>query len=254
MERTWVLITIKSKQELAFMREAGRIVALTFDELSRVIEPGITTGELNQLAEDFILARGGRPAFKGLYGFPASICTSVNEEVVHGIPGLRKLDNGDIISIDIGVEINGYYGDGAVTFAVGVIDEEAKRLLQATKEALYAGIAKACGGCRLSDISHAIQTYVERRGYSVVRDYVGHGIGRSMHEEPQVPNFGKPGRGPRLRNRMTLAIEPMINMGTHEVYVRADNWTVVTKDGRLSAHYEHTLAITDGEPEILTRV
>lgn len=248
------MITIKSKQELAFMREAGRIVALTFDELSRVIEPGITTGELNQLAEDFILARGGRPAFKGLYGFPASICTSVNEEVVHGIPGLRKLDNGDIISIDIGVEINGYYGDGAVTFAVGVIDEEAKRLLQATKEALYAGIAKACGGCRLSDISHAIQTYVERRGYSVVRDYVGHGIGRSMHEEPQVPNFGKPGRGPRLRNRMTLAIEPMINMGTHEVYVRADNWTVVTKDGRLSAHYEHTLAITDGEPEILTRV
>ena len=236
------------------MREAGRIVALTFDELSRVIEPGITTGELNQLAEDFILARGGRPAFKGLYGFPASICTSVNEEVVHGIPGLRKLDNGDIISIDIGVEINGYYGDGAVTFAVGVIDEEAKRLLQATKEALYAGIAKACGGCRLSDISHAIQTYVERRGYSVVRDYVGHGIGRSMHEEPQVPNFGKPGRGPRLRNRMTLAIEPMINMGTHEVYIRADNWTVVTKDGRLSAHYEHTLAITDGEPEILTRV
>jgi len=248
------LITVKSKQELAYMREAGRIVALTFAQIGKVIKPGVTTGELNRLAEDFILARGGRPAFKGLYGFPASICTSVNEEVVHGIPGLRKLDNGDIISIDIGVEINGYYGDGAVTFAVGEIGEEAARLLRVTEEALYAGIAKARAGYRLSDISHAIQAYVESRGYSVVRDYVGHGIGRSMHEEPQVPNFGRPGRGPRLRAGMTLAIEPMINAGTHEVHVCADNWTVVTKDARLSAHFEHTVAITDGEAEILTRL
>lgn len=248
------MITVKSKQELAYMREAGRIVALTFAELGKVIKPGITTGELNALAENFILARGGRPAFKGLYGFPASICTSVNEEVVHGIPGLRKLLNGDIISIDIGVEINGYFGDGAVTFAVGEISTEAKRLLQVTEGALYAGIARACLGYRLSDISHAIQAYAENHGYNVVRDYVGHGIGRNMHEEPQVPNFGRPGRGPRLRTGMTLAIEPMINMGTHEVCLLPDNWTVVTKDAGLSAHFEHTVAITNGEPEILTRL
>ncbi len=248
------MITIKSKQELAYMREAGRIVALAFAELKKAIEPGVTTGELDRLAQDFILAQGGRPAFLGLYGFPASICTSVNEEVVHGIPGLRKLENGDIISIDIGVEINGYFGDGAVTFPVGEISAEAKRLLQVTEEALYAGIARARVGYRLSDISHAIQEYVESRGFSVVRDYVGHGIGKSMHEEPQVPNFGRPGRGPRLRPGMTLAIEPMINAGTHEVCLCADNWTVVTKDAKLSAHFEHTVAVTDGEPEILTRV
>jgi len=253
-EMTEGLITVKSKQELACMREAGRIVALTFAELGKVIRPGVSTGELNRLAEEFIFARGGRPAFKGLYGFPASICTSVNEEVVHGIPGLRKLENGDIISIDIGVEINGYYGDGAVTFPVGNISEKAQRLLKVTEEALYAGIARARPGNRLSDISNAIQTYVENYGYSAVRDYVGHGIGRSMHEEPQVPNFGRPGRGPRLRSGMTLAIEPMINVGTHEVRVCADNWTVVTKDAGLSAHFEHTVAITEAEPEILTRL
>jgi methionyl aminopeptidase len=246
------LISIKSNQELAFMREAGRIVALTFAELSKVIRPGITTGELDRLAEEYILASGGKPAFKGLYGFPASICTSLNEEVVHGIPGLRKLENGDIISIDIGVEINGYFSDSAVTFEVGEVREEAKKLLQVTREALYAGIAVAREGYRLSDISHNIQKYAESRGYSVVRDYVGHGIGRDMHEEPQVPNYGKPGRGPRLRKGMTLALEPMINIGTHEVEVREDKWTVVTKDSKLSAHFEHTVAITDREPEILT--
>ncbi|MGB9904290.1 MAG: type I methionyl aminopeptidase [Desulfotomaculales bacterium] len=247
------MITVKSKQELAYMREAGRIAALTFAELGRAIAPGVTTGELDRLAEDFIRAKGGRPAFKGLYGFPASICASVNEEVVHGIPGLRRLENGDIISIDIGVEINGYYGDAAVTFPVGEIGEEAKRLLKVTEEALYAGIAMARAGRRLSDISHAVQSYVESRGFSVVRDYVGHGIGKSMHEDPQVPNFGPPGRGPRLAPGMTLAIEPMINAGTHEVIVLADRWTVVTKDGKLSAHFEHTVAVTGGEPEILTR-
>lgn len=247
------MITVKSKQELAYMREAGRIAALAFAELGRVIAPGVTTGELNRLADDFIRARGGRPAFLGLYGFPASICASVNEEVVHGIPGLRRLENGDIISIDIGVEVNGYYGDAAVTFPVGKAGEEAQRLLRVTEEALYAGIAKARAGRRLSDISHAVQAYVESRGYSVVRDYVGHGIGRSMHEDPQVPNYGPPGRGPRLAPGMTLAIEPMINAGTYEVRVLADGWTVVTKDGKLSAHFEHTVAVTDGDPEILTR-
>lgn len=235
------------------MRDAGRIVAGVLQELAKAIKPGVTTGELNRLAEDFILARGARPAFKGLYGFPASICTSVNEQVVHGIPGPRELLNGDIVSIDVGVELNGYFGDGAATFPVGEISPEARKLLAVTEQSLYEGIRFARQGNRLSDISHAIQSYVEKHGFSVVRDYVGHGIGRSMHEEPQVPNFGRPGRGPRLRAGMTLAIEPMVNAGTHEVCVLEDNWTVVTRDARLSAHFEHTVAITDGEPEILTR-
>lgn len=236
------------------MRDAGRIVAGVLQELAKAIKPGVTTGELNRLAEDFILARGARPAFKGLYGFPASICTSVNEQVVHGIPGLRELLNGDIVSIDVGVEINGYFGDGAATFPVGEISPEAQKLLTVTEQSLYEGIRFARQGNRLSDISHAIQSFVEKHGFSVVRDYVGHGIGRSMHEEPQVPNFGRPGRGPRLRAGMTLAIEPMVNAGTHEVCVLEDNWTVVTKDAKLSAHFEHTVAITDDEPEILTRL
>ncbi len=247
------LITIKSQRELRYMRDAGRIVAGVLQELAKAIKPGVTTGELNRLAEDFILARGARPAFKGLYGFPASICTSVNEQVVHGIPGPRELLNGDIVSIDVGVELNGYFGDGAATFPVGEISPEARKLLAVTEQSLYEGIRFARQGNRLSDISHAIQSYVEKHGFSVVRDYVGHGIGRSMHEEPQVPNFGRPGRGPRLRAGMTLAIEPMVNAGTHEVCVLEDNWTVVTRDARLSAHFEHTVAITDGEPEILTR-
>lgn len=235
------------------MRDAGRIVAGVLQELAKAIKPGVTTGELNRLAEDFILARGARPAFKGLYGFPASICTSVNEQVVHGIPGPRELLNGDIVSIDVGVELNGYFGDGAATFPVGEVSPEAQKLLEVTEQSLYEGIRFARQGNRLSDISHAIQSYVEKHGFSVVRDYVGHGIGRSMHEEPQVPNFGRPGRGPRLRAGMTLAIEPMVNAGTHEVRVLEDNWTVVTRDAGLSAHFEHTVAITDGEPEILTR-
>ncbi|WP_027718575.1 type I methionyl aminopeptidase [Desulfovirgula thermocuniculi] len=247
------MITIKSQRELRYMRDAGRIVAGVLQELAKAIKPGVTTGELNRLAEDFILARGARPAFKGLYGFPASICTSVNEQVVHGIPGPRELLNGDIVSIDVGVELNGYFGDGAATFPVGEISPEARKLLAVTEQSLYEGIRFARQGNRLSDISHAIQSYVEKHGFSVVRDYVGHGIGRSMHEEPQVPNFGRPGRGPRLRAGMTLAIEPMVNAGTHEVCVLEDNWTVVTRDARLSAHFEHTVAITDGEPEILTR-
>ncbi|HAG10588.1 MAG TPA: type I methionyl aminopeptidase [Desulfotomaculum sp.] len=248
------MITIKSKRELAYMRDAGRVVAGTFTELTKLIKPGVTTAELAYAAEEFIISHGAKPAFKGLYGFPACICVSINEEVVHGIPGLRKLKDGDIISIDIGTEINGYYGDGAHSFPVGNVTEKALRLLKITEESLCEGIRKAREGNRLSDISNAIQTHVEKNGYSVVRDYVGHGIGKSMHEEPQVPNYGQPNRGPRLKAGMALAIEPMVNIGTHEVYTLADNWTVITKDAELSAHFEHTVAITEGEPEILTRL
>lgn len=248
------MITCKSRRELSYMRDAGRIVAGALSELAKAVRPGVTTGELDRLAEEFIIKNGARPAFKGLYGFPATICASVNEEVVHGIPGFKKLENGDIIGIDIGVELNGYYGDSAVTLPVGEVSPEVEKLLRVTEESLYVGIAQAREGNRLSDISHAIQTYVESHGFSVVRDFVGHGIGRSMHEEPQVPNFGKPGRGPRLKAGMTLAIEPMVNMGSYEVKTLPDNWTVVTLDGSLSAHFEHTVAVTDGEPEILTRL
>ncbi|MCL6612208.1 MAG: type I methionyl aminopeptidase [Peptococcaceae bacterium] len=248
------MITLKTEKELVYMRDAGRVVAGALEELAGAIKPGVATAELDRLAENFILAKGARPAFKGLYGFPATICASANEQVVHGIPSLRVLESGDIISIDIGAEINGYFGDSAATFPVGEVDEETKRLLKVTEESLYLGIAQAVEGNRLSDISHAVQTHVEKNGFSVVRDYVGHGIGRSMHEEPQVPNFGRPGRGPRLKAGMTLAIEPMVNMGTYEVQTLPDNWTVVTKDMKKSAHFEHTVAITDGKPEILTRL
>ncbi len=248
------MITLKSEKELAYMRDAGRVVAGAHRELAKAVKPGVTTAELDRLAEEFIIAQGARPAFKGLYGFPATICVSPNEQVVHGIPGLRVLENGDIISIDIGSEINGYFGDSAVTLPVGEISSEAARLLAVTESSLFKGIEEARDGNRLSDISHAIQKHVEAHGFSVVRDYVGHGIGSNMHEEPQVPNFGRPGRGPRLKAGMTLAIEPMVNMGTHEVTTLLDNWTVVTRDRKLSAHFEHTIAITDKEPEILTRL
>ncbi len=248
------MIVCKSDRELSYMRDAGRIVAETHKELEKAVQPGITTKELDRIAEDYILAKNARPAFKNYHGYPSSICSSVNEEVVHGIPSLRKLENGDIISIDIGTEINGYYGDSAVTLPVGDISSEAHNLLRTTEEALWAGINKAMNGNRLSDISHSIQVYVEDRSYSVVRDYVGHGIGSQMHEDPQVPNFGGPGHGPRLRPGMTLAIEPMVNQGTHEVVTLGDKWTVVTKDRKLSAHFEHSIAITEKEPEILTKL
>lgn len=248
------MIVLKSERELEYMRDAGKIVAETHREVSKAVAPGVTTGELDRIAENYIRSKGARPSFKGYHGFPASICASVNEEVVHGIPGLRKLKDGDIISIDIGAEINGYHGDAAVTLPVGEIDEEIQRLLTVTEEALYKGISQAVIGNRLSDISHAIQKHVEDNGFSVVRDYVGHGVGRQMHEEPQVPNFGMPGRGPRLRPGMTLAIEPMVNMGTHEVITLSDNWTVITKDKKPSAHFEHSIAITDDGPEILTKL
>ncbi|AOY75083.1 type I methionyl aminopeptidase [Clostridium formicaceticum] len=246
------MIYMKSRQEIEIMRRAGKIVAETHELLKEAIKPGVTTKELDVMAEDHIRKRGATPAFKGYGGFPASICTSINHEVVHGIPGLKRLEDGDIISIDIGALYEGYYGDAAKTHAVGNVSEEAEKLIKITRESFYEGMKYAFEGNRLSDISHAIQAYVEKEGFSVVRNYVGHGIGTKMHEEPQVPNYGPPGKGPRLQSGMVLAIEPMINAGTYEVKVLSDGWTVITLDGKYSAHYEHTIAITNGEPEILT--
>ncbi|MGI6091773.1 MAG: type I methionyl aminopeptidase [Veillonellaceae bacterium] len=248
------MIILKSDREISYMRDAGKIVAETLAELKKAVKPEVTTLELDRIAEEYITKRGAVPTFKGYNGFPGSICASVNEEVVHGIPGLRKLKNGDNVSIDVGALINGYNGDAAITVGVGQIDDEVQKLLDVTEQSLYQGIEKAIAGNRLYDISHAIQTYSEKFGFGVVRDYVGHGIGRSMHEDPQVPNYGNPGRGPRLKSGMTLAIEPMINLGTHEVKTLSDNWTVVTLDGKRSAHFEHTIAITGDKPEILTKL
>jgi len=248
------MIIIKSQREIELMRKAGEITALALDEIKKHIKPGVTTIELDKIAEEFILSHNATPTFKGYRGFPASICASINEEVVHGIPGLRSLKNGDIISIDVGVNFQGYNGDATRTFPVGQVSADALKLIEVTRQSFFEGIAYAKQGHRLSDISHAIQTYVERHNFSVVRDYVGHGIGQNMHEAPQIPNFGPPGKGPRLRAGMTLAIEPMVNMGGYEVYTLKNNWTVVTRDGSLSAHYENTVAITDGEPEILTMI
>lgn len=246
------MIYIKSRNEIETMRQAGKIVAQTHELLKEAIRPGITTKELDEIAEAFIIKQGAIPAFKGYGGFPASICTSINHEVVHGIPGVKTLEDGDIISIDIGALYDGYYGDAAKTHGVGEISQEAERLIKVTRQSFYEGIRYATEEYRLSDISHAIQTYVEQQGFSVVRNYVGHGIGTEMHEEPQIPNYGPAGKGPRLKAGMVLAIEPMINIGTYEVKVLADGWTVVTLDGKYSSHYEHTIAITEGEPEILT--
>ena len=220
--------------------------------LKAFIREGITTEELDRLAEEYIKRHGGIPAFKGYRGYPRSLCVSVNEEVVHGIPGKRKLKEGDIVSLDLGVLMDGYYGDAAITVPVGKVSELARKLIKVTEEALYRGIEMARPGNRLSDISHAIQTHVEKAGFSVVREFVGHGIGKQLHEEPQVPNFGPPNRGPRLEPGMVLAIEPMVNTGTWEVRILPNGWTVVTADGGLSAHFEHTVAITDNGPEILT--
>ncbi|EOD01012.1 type I methionyl aminopeptidase [Caldisalinibacter kiritimatiensis] len=246
------MIILKTKREIEKLRRAGRLVSETHAFLQKLIKPGITTKELDEAAEEFIRKHKAEPAFKGYNGFPGSICASINEEVVHGIPGLKKLKDGDIISIDIGTIVDGYYGDGAKTYPVGNVSEDKLKLIEVTKQSFYEGIKYAKVGYRLSDISHAIQKYVEKNGYSVVRDFVGHGVGQNMHEDPQIPNFGPPGRGPRLRPGMVLAIEPMVNAGTYHVEVLQDNWTVVTKDGKPSAHYEHTIAITDGEPQILT--
>ncbi|MBP2645209.1 MAG: methionine aminopeptidase, type [Firmicutes bacterium] len=248
------MIILKSERELAYMRDAGKIVAKTLAEVKKAVKPEVSTQELDELAEEYIRRSGAVPAFKGYHGFPGSICASVNEEVVHGIPGLRKLKSGDNVSIDIGTVINGYNGDAAITVPVGEVDAEVQKLLGVTEESLYKGIAQAIVGNRLSDISHAVQCHAEKFGFGVVRDFVGHGIGRNMHEDPQIPNFGDPGRGPRLKSGMTLAIEPMINMGTHEVKTLSDGWTVVTADKKQSAHFEHTIVITPDGPEILTKL
>lgn len=247
-------MTTRSKGEIEKIRAAAELVATTLRELEGAVRPGVTTAELDGLAERFIRGYGGRPAFLGYRGFPASICPSVNEEVVHGIPGPRVLREGDIVGIDVGVELDGFYGDAARTFAVGTVSDEARRLMEVTRDALTEGIAQARPGNRVGDISNAVQRHVESHGYSVVRALVGHGIGRDMHEEPAVPNFGAPGRGLRLWSGLVLAIEPMVNAGGHEVVTRPDGWTVATKDGSLSAHFEHTVVVGPDGPEILSVV
>ena len=246
------MILLKSPQEVEEMRIPAEIVAGAHARVREMIAPGVTTAEIDRVVDEFIRMRKGKPAFKGYRGFPASVCASVNEEVVHGIPGDRVLEEGDIVGVDIGVRAGGFYGDAAQTIPVGKVSAEIETLLRVTREALYLGIEQARPGNRIGDVSHAVQSHVERAGFSVVRSLVGHGIGRAMHEDPQVPNFGAPGKGPELKAGMVLAIEPMVNAGTHEVDVLDDEWTVVTRDGSASAHFEHSVAITDGGPVILT--
>lgn len=248
------MIICKTEREIEIMRQAGKIVALTHQELVKHVQPGISTLELDAIAEKLIRSHDAIPSFKGYNGFTGSICASVNEELVHGIPGKRVLKEGDIISIDVGAQYNGYHGDSAWTYAVGEIKEEDQKLLDVTCESLYKGLEEAKPGERLSNISHAIQTYVESYGFSVVREYVGHGVGASLHEDPQIPHYGPPGKGPRLKPGMVLAIEPMVNAGKRYVKTLADNWTVVTTDGKKCAHFEHTVAITETGYEILTKL
>jgi len=246
------VIVCKSPAELEKMRAANQLVARILDELAQMVVPGISTADLDTAAEDRVRAAGAEPAFKGYRGYPATLCASANDQVVHGIPNTRPLAAGDIISLDMGVKLNGYYGDSAVTVAVGPVGEDVGKLLRVTEAALEKGIAQVRIGGRISDIGHAIQQHVEANGFSVVREFVGHGIGASLHEEPQIANYGEPGRGPRMAEGMTLAIEPMVNMGKPTVRVLSDGWTAVTKDGSLSAHFEHTVAVTKAGPEILT--
>ncbi|MGH2542961.1 MAG: type I methionyl aminopeptidase [Ardenticatenaceae bacterium] len=246
------MIVLKSAREIKLMREAGRLVAETHEIVKEQLRPGITTRQLDSLIDNYIRKRGGIPSFKGYLGFPASACISVNEELVHGIPGPRRLKEGDIVSIDIGAILRGYHGDSGWSYAVGDVCDEIKRLFEVTERSLWGGIAQARAGKHLGDIGHAIQSTVEGAGYHIVREYVGHGIGRKMHEDPQIPNYGDPGRGPRLRNGMTLAIEPMVQMGTDETRVLEDNWTVISADYSPTAHFEHTVAITPDGPLILT--
>ena len=246
------LIIIKSSREIDQLKRSNTIVAEVFQEMRKAIAPGITTKELDQIAEGIILSRGAIPAFKGYRGFPATLCISINEEVVHGIPGQRKLKAGDIVSLDVGAILDGYFGDAAITLPVGEIDRQAQRLLEVTEKALSIGIEKAKVGNRLYDISYAIQEWVEGHQFSVVRDFVGHGIGKNLHEEPQIPNFGTPHQGPRLEKGMVFALEPMVNEGTYEVKILSDGWTVVTADGKRSAHFEHTIVITDRGAETLS--
>jgi len=253
------MITVKSKNEIDLMRKAGEVVALAHKKAEESIKPGITTAEIDRIVEEVIRENGAIPSFKGYrcpypggIDFPSSICASVNNEVVHGIPGLRVLKDGDIISIDIGAYLNGFHGDAARTFAVGNISPEAKKLIEVTKQSFFEGIKNAVEGNRIVDISSAIESHVVSNACSVVREYVGHGIGREMHEDPQIPNYRSRERGPRLQRGMTIAVEPMVNEGTHRVEILNNKWTVVTADGKLSAHYENTIAVTENEPVILT--
>lgn len=246
------MIYLKSTTEIDIMRKSGRIVAETLAKIEEVIKPGITTRDLDRIAEEYIKSCGAQPSFKGYHGFPATLCTSVNDQVVHGIPGEVVLREGDIVSVDCGAFLNGFHGDAARTFAIGTPDTEVQKLIDVTRESFFEGVKYAVLGNRIGDISNAIQVYVESNGFSVVRDYVGHGIGKEMHEEPPVPNYGKSGRGPKLAKGMVLAIEPMVNIGTYAVKELSDGWTVVTYDGKKSAHYENTIAILENGPEILT--
>jgi methionyl aminopeptidase len=249
------MIILKTPEEIAVMAKASKVVAEALEVVRKAVKPGITTDELDRLAEMEIRTRGAQPAFKGYRNYPKTLCASVNEQVVHGIPSKRVLKEGDIIGLDLGAIVDGFYGDSAVTVGVGEIDEKAARLIRVTEEALALGIEQAMVGNRLSDISHAVQQHVEVAGYSVVTEFVGHGIGRQLHEEPQVPNYGKPGQGPRLQHGMVLAIEPMVNMGGAAVRVLDDRWTAVTADGSWSAHFEHTIAIQpEGPARILSRL
>ena len=246
------MIAIKNEHELCVMRQACKITAAARALAGEMVRPGVSTRQIDKAVHDYIVSQGAKPSFLNYHGYPGSACISVNEELIHGIPGNRVLQEGDIVSVDVGAFYKGFHGDCAATFACGSISADAQKLIDVTKQSFFEGIRFARRGHRVSDISHAIQTYVETNGFSVVRSFVGHGVGAQLHEEPEVPNYGAPGRGPRLLPGMTLAIEPMVNVGTHEVRILKDGWTVVTTDGKLSAHYENTVLITDGEPEILT--
>ena len=247
------MIELKSTREIGLMRRGGHILADVVDRLRSTVKPGMSTLEIDEDIESFITVRGAKPAFKGYRGFPATVCISINEEVVHGIPSAhRHIKEGDIVGLDLGCIVEGYYADCAFTLAIGDVPPKVQQLLDVTRESLDQAIQECRPGRRLSDVSHAVQTHVERHGLSVVRAFVGHGIGRALHEDPQVPNFGDPGRGPQLRPGMVLAIEPMVTMGSWEVKVLDDGWTAVTRDGSLAAHFEHTIAVTDAEPEVLT--
>ena len=247
------MIYLKTAEEIELLRENNLLVSATLAEIGKHVRPGVSTLELDKIAEDFIRSHGAEPGFLGYGGFPNTLCMSINEEVVHGIPSAKRiLKEGDVLSVDCGTLMKGFYGDSAYTFAVGEIDPAVKDLLRVTKEALYKGVAQAKAGNRIGDIANAVQEHAERHGYSVVRELVGHGLGRDMHEEPEVPNYGARGRGPLLKEGMVICIEPMINMGRKDVYWKDDDWTVATEDGQYSAHYENTILITDGEPEILT--
>jgi len=248
------MVILKSSEEIGRLRASNQIVAEVLENLKSLIQPGVTTHDLDRYAEEMTLKKGAKPAFKGYMGYPSSLCVSVNSEVVHGIPSDRVLNDGDIVSLDFGSYYQGYYGDSAVTLTVGHVSGNAKRLIAVTNEALYKGIAEARTANRLGDISAAVQDHVERAGFSVVRDFVGHGIGQKLHEEPQIPNYGIRGRGISLKAGMVFAIEPMVNEGTYHVKVMKDGWTVVTSDGKLSAHFEHTIAITENGPEILSKL